>query len=221
MKTFILFDHDGVLVDTERWYYLANKRALAELGIELPLPAYLDLMADGVTVWTLARAAGVDEQHIHAGRARRDSFYRDSLEAEEIEIPGVVETLQTLSSCCRMAIITTAKRVDFELIHRHRKIRDYMEFVLTVEDYAHAKPHPEPYLSGLRRFQAPPAQTLVVEDSARGLKSAVAAGLDCVVVHNDFTASQDLSAAIRKIKDFRELPGLLETFAGDSGGSRD
>lgn len=220
MKRFLLLDHDGVLVDTEHWYYLANKRALAELGIALPLPAYLDLMADGVSVWTLARTAGFDDQHIHAGRARRDSFYRSYLETEDIEIPGVVETLEVLSASCRMAIITTAKRVDFELIHRDRKIRDYMDFVLTVEDYARAKPHPDPYLSGLRRFQAPLAQTLVVEDSARGLKSAVAAGIDCVVVHNDFTARQDLSAATIKIKDFRDLPGLLETLAGGSGGSR-
>jgi beta-phosphoglucomutase-like phosphatase (HAD superfamily) len=50
VKKYILFDHDGVLVETEQWYYLANKRALASLEIDLQLDAYLMNMTDGVSV---------------------------------------------------------------------------------------------------------------------------------------------------------------------------
>lgn len=210
MKKFILFDHDGVLVNTEHWYYMANKKALKELGVDLPLPDYLELMADGTKVWTLAQAAGIDDQRINAARVRRDNYYQQHLMTEDIEISGVTEALQELSSICRMAIVTTSRRVDFELIHRDRRIVDYMEFVLTVEDYPRAKPHPDPYLSALCRFQATQEQALVVEDSARGLKSAVAAGVDCIVVHNDFTASHDLSAATLKIETIRDLPVIME-----------
>jgi len=210
MKKFLLFDHDGVLVNTEHWYYMANKRALEELGIDLPLPGYLELMADGTKVWTLAQAAGIDDRRIAAARARRDSYYQQYLKTEDIEIRGVTETLQELSSICRMAIVTTSRRVDFDLIHRDRRIIGYMDFVLTVEDYARAKPHPDPYLSALRRFQVTSNQAIVVEDSARGLKSAVAAGVDCIVVHNDFTASHDLSAATLKIETIGELPAIME-----------
>lgn len=49
-----------------------------------------------------------------------------------------------------MAIVTTSRRVDFELIHKNRGISDYMQFVLCVEDYKKAKPYPDPYL----RFRA-------------------------------------------------------------------
>jgi HAD superfamily hydrolase (TIGR01509 family) len=213
MKKIILFDHDGVLVNTEHWYYMANQRALAELGIDLPLSVYLELMADGTKVWTLPRAVGVDEPRIEAARARRDNYYQQYLLTEDIEISGVTETLKELSSVCRMAIVTTSRRVDFELIHRDRRMIDYMDFVLTVEDYPHAKPHPAPYLSALRRFQVAADQAIVVEDSARGLKSAVAAGVDCIVVHNDFTASHDLSAATLKISDIRELPAVMAALA--------
>ena len=220
MKKFILFDHDGVLVNTEHWYYMANKRALEELGIDLSLPVYLELMANGTKVWTLAQAAGIDAQAIHESRTRRDSYYQQYLMSEDIEISGVVETLKEVSSFCNMAIVTTSRRVDFELIHRDRQIIDYMDFVLTVEDYARAKPHPEPYLSALRRFQATPDQAIVVEDSARGLKSAVAAGVDCIVVHNDFTASHDLSAATMKIETICELPAIMEEFMRGGGRTR-
>ena len=57
------------------------------------------------------------------------------------------------------------------------------------------KPHPEPYLTGLNRFGATKEEALVVEDSSRGLNSAVVAGIDCVVVDNDFTKAQDFSQA--------------------------
>ena len=84
-----------------------------------------------------------------------------------------------------------------------------MEFVLVREDYGLAKPHPEPYLTGLQRFGASREETLVVEDSARGLRSAVAAGIDCVVVHNDFTADQDFSLASHRIDTLGELTEIV------------
>jgi HAD superfamily hydrolase (TIGR01509 family) len=108
-----------------------------------------------------------------------------------------------------MAIVTTAKRVDFEIIHEKRHVRQFMEFVLVREDYTLAKPHPEPYLTGLRRFGATKEETLVVEDSSRGLNSAVAAGIDCVIVYNDFTNGHDFSQASYRIETLNELKDLI------------
>ena len=209
MKKYILFDHDGVLVETEQWYYLANKRALESLGIDLPQDAYLVNMANGVSTWEGARVSGISESEINRGRELRDRYYQEYLITEDIEIDGVLETLDLLAGEYRMGIITTSKPPDFALIHERRSILDHMEFCLTREDYERAKPHPEPYLKGLQRFGATAAETVVIEDSARGLKSAVAAGIDCIVVANEFTASHDLSKATAKIATFRELPSAI------------
>ena len=76
---------------------------------------------------------------------------------------------------------------------------DDIDCMMLRDDYEHAKPHPEPYLTGLERWGASADETIAVEDSARGLASAVAAGVDCAVVHHDFTASQDLSAAAWRV----------------------
>jgi len=215
-KKFILFDHDGVLVETEQWYYLANKRALAALGLELPRNEYLVNMANGVSSWHAARASGLSSSDIARGREQRDRYYREYLTTEDIEIDGVLETLAELSETHRMAIVTTSKRPDFNLIHEHRSILDYMEFHLTEEDYERAKPHPEPYLRGLERFGANAAETVVVEDSARGLKSAVAAGIDCIVVANKFTATHDLSQATARVETFRQLPSAIADLTNDA-----
>ena len=209
VKKYVLFDHDGVLVDTEAWYYQAGERALADIGIALDKDRYLRDMTQGGGTWAQARAAGIDEQTISRQREVRNEYYQEYLRTEAIEIEGVVETLAELSKFVRMAIVTTAKRADFELIHEKRQIRQFMDFVLVREDYVLAKPHPEPYLTGLRRLGARAGETLVVEDSSRGLQSAVAAGIDCVIVHNDFTAGHDFSAAGHRIDTLIELRDII------------
>ena len=208
-KAYILFDHDGVLVDTEPWYYKAGERALAEIGVKLDHRQYLVDMSDGAGTWAQARAAGIDEQTIAGLREVRNAYYQEYLRTEAIEIPGVVETLAELSELARMAIVTTAKREDFELIHRGRRITQHMDFVLVRDDYARPKPHPEPYLTALNRFGARREEALVVEDSVRGLRSALAAGIDCAVVHNDFTQSHDLAQAQHRIHALAELKDIV------------
>jgi HAD superfamily hydrolase (TIGR01509 family) len=209
VKKYMLFDHDGVLVDTEFWYYKAGERALADIGLALDKDQYLRDMNQGLGTWAQARAAGIDEQTISRQREIRNDYYQEYLRTEAIEIEGVVETLAELSKYVRMAIVTTAKRVDFEIIHERRQIRQFMDFVLCREDYELAKPHPEPYLTGLKRLGATREETLVVEDSARGLNSAVAAGIDCVIVHNDFTTAHDFSQASYRIETLIELKDII------------
>ncbi|MFC5175329.1 HAD family hydrolase [Nocardioides taihuensis] len=209
MKKYLLLDHDGVLVDTEPWYFRAGQRALADLGLSLDRDDYLHDMSRGLGTWARARAAGVGEPTITRQRELRDTYYQEYLRTEAIEIDGVVDALAELARHVRMAVVTTAKRVDFDLIHEQRRIVPFMDFVLVREDYQQAKPHPEPYLTALERFGADRHEALVVEDSARGLASAVAAGIDCAVVHNDFTRGQDFSLATWRSDSLRQLTGMV------------
>ena len=209
MKRFILWDNDGVLVDTEHWYFTATQRALAEINFTLEKETYLERMVQGASSWDLAIARGVDEELARAQRIRRDTYYQEYLARENIQIPGVETVLATLAKTHQMAIITTSRRTDFNLIHQRRNITNYMDFVLAREDYTQSKPNPEPYLTGLKRFDARPEECLVIEDSQRGLQAAIAAGIDCAIVHNAFTASQDFSGARYRITSLAELPGIL------------
>ena len=171
---------------------LANKRALASPN------------------WSFRVGGGTSFRNIQKLNGRGSRYYQEYLMKEDIEIEGVLQTLAELADTYRMGIVTTSKRTHFALIHEKRFILDYMEFYLTVEDYERAKPHPEPYLRGLQRFGATAAETVVIEDSARGLKSAIAADIDCIVVANEFTAAHDLSKATAKVATFRELPSTIK-----------
>jgi HAD superfamily hydrolase (TIGR01509 family) len=209
VKKYILFDHDGVLVDTEFWYFKSAERALTEAGFALDKDQYLRDMARGSGSWAQAKTVGIDDRTLSRVREARNGYYQEYLRTEAIEIDGVVDTLAELSTYVRMAIVTTAKRADFDIIHEKRQIRQFMDFVIVREDYELAKPHPEPYLAGLKRFGAAREETLVVEDSTRGLTSAVAAGIDCAVVHNEFTKANDFSQASYRIDSLSELKDIL------------
>lgn len=206
---YLLWDHDGVLVDTERWYYEATRTLLAQLGVELTREVYLDLMADGRPSWDLARERGIPEQEIQARRADRNLLYQEYLRSHPIEIDGVDDVLAELGSRYQMAIITTAKPSDMQVIHEGRDLLRHFSFVLANGDYPRSKPHSDPYLAGLARFNATPAEAIAIEDSSRGLRSARAAGLRCIVVRSDFTASQDFTGACRVVDSIREVPGVI------------
>lgn len=208
-KKYILFDNDGVLVETEPLYFEANVKALKELDVELSFDRYMKIMARGGTAWELALEAGITKETIDKKRFQRDIYYQELIKTRDIEIPNVKEILKELSKKYKMAIITTSRREDFELIHKNRGIVDFMDFVLCVEDYPKAKPYPDPYLAGLAKFKALNNEAIVIEDSQRGLSSAVNAKIDCVIVKNEFTLTHDFSKASFHINKLEELLSLL------------
>lgn len=210
MKKYLLFDNDGVLVETEPYYFKANVKALAEFGLELSFDTYMEIMARGGTAWEVAKKSAISQQEIDKKRAQRDLYYREYIQNEHIEIDGVVDVLKELSKSYKMGIVTTSRRVDFDLVHNERDIIQYMDFTLCVEEYSHSKPHPDPYLAGMKKFNATEEECLVIEDSQRGLTSAVNAGIECVVVDNEFTRTHDFSKATYRIKSIKELSQLLK-----------
>lgn len=211
MKKYILFDNDGVLVETEKWYYEANKKSLYEIDVELTFDVYMEIMARGGTAWEVAKKHGHKQHVIDEQRRRRDTYYREFISSEQIEIDGVVEVLQELCKEYSCGIVTTSRRVDFDLIHSQREIIKYMDFALCVEEYPRAKPYPDPYLAGMKKFNASHEECLVIEDSQRGLSSAFNAGIECAVVENEFTLSHDFTDATYRIKNLKELPQLLKS----------
>lgn len=213
MVTHLLFDHDGVLVDTEQWYFEATRDALARLGVIMTFDDYKQHLVDGRSNWISARNKGATEAEVASAKAWRDDRYQYFLQRKDIDIAGVSEVLGDLAENFRMAVITTSKRTDFELIHRERTLLDCMEFALCREDYDKAKPDAEPYRAGLLRFGIGPESAAVIEDSKRGLAAAKAAGILSIKVHNEFVTHQQ-AVADYEIQSLQELPDLLMSING-------
>jgi HAD superfamily hydrolase (TIGR01509 family) len=210
----ILWDNDGILVDTEPLYYEANREVLAELGIALGHEAYREIsLCIGGSVLELARVDGRGDAEIEALRLQRNDRYAELIEERAGLFPGVRQTLEALADRVRMAIVTSSNPDHFDLIHSRLGILHFFEFVLTGNDFTRFKPHPDPYLLGAERMGLQPAECLVVEDSARGLASAVAAGIPCAVIPHALSAGADFSSASAVLDHIGQVPDLFNRSA--------
>ena len=208
----ILWDNDGVLVDTEGLFFTATREALARAQVILTREVYLDfVMTNGRSVFEMAEARGWTPNGIAALRRERDAAYAAMLHSgPSLAIDGIAETLQALHGRARMAVVTSSLREHFELAHRRTGMERFFEVVVAREDYEQSKPHPEPYLTALHRLGLRPGRCVAIEDSERGLTAATRAGLRCIVVPNELTRGCAFPGASAVLADSR---AILDTIA--------
>ena len=211
MISTILWDNDGVLVDTERLYFEATRQVLKIFDVDLTHEEFTRLyLVDGVGTKALTEKRGLSEELSNQLRDRRNALYQHMLQEEELLIQDVRETLMTLERKYQMGIITSSRKSHFDTIHERTGILKHFAFFLTGDDYQKYKPDPEPYLLGIKKSGHKPEECIVVEDSPRGLESAHAAGLPCVIIRGPFTDNCDFSTADYILNTVGDLPDLLE-----------
>jgi HAD superfamily hydrolase (TIGR01509 family) len=210
----ILWDNDGVLVDTEGLYFRATQTALRKVGIDLTPEQFKEIsLRRGESTFRLAIEAGIGADEIAHLRGERDRIYAESLAATSCVIDGAEEVLRSLHGRVRMGVVTSTRRKHFEIAHAKGGLTKYLDFLITHEDYRHTKPHPEPYLTAVARYELRPGDCVVVEDSERGLAAATAAGLKCMIVLSEWTRDGDFRGACRVLESIRDVPGEVVKLA--------
>jgi beta-phosphoglucomutase len=178
----IVFDFDGVLVDSEPIRFKAGALALEEIGVPLTWEGF-------ITTW-LGRTdqAGLrdilGERYESQGKrvvARRNALY----EAWLAEVPPYADAIRLLGRIptgIRLSLATGSRRMEVERILTRLGSIQRFQALVTAEDYRHAKPAPEPFLVAARHMDLQPASCLVVEDSPAGVVAAHAAGMPVLAV---------------------------------------
>lgn len=191
-----LFDYNGVLVDDEHVHLEAFRDVLGPLGIELDERDYWEKYL-GFDDAGAFRAILLD-----AGRTPSDADVRELIEAKRPRylerardtlraFEGAVELVRRRAAAGPVAIVSGALRDEIALGIRVLGVEDVVRKVISAEDTAESKPHPEGYLLGiaaLAELIGPEAarQALVIEDSISGVEAAKAAKLTCVAVGHSY-----------------------------------
>ncbi|MFL6178997.1 MAG: HAD family hydrolase [Actinomycetes bacterium] len=177
----VLFDMDGLLVDSEPQWFAAETRTVQQLGGVWGKQQQLDLLGSN-----LAFAAEYMIEHTESDRPAHEVMelllenMTDELSRGVTFRPGALELVSNLASeGIAMALVTSSVRVHVEAVLQH-VAGDPFQAIVTADDVTRLKPHPEPYLTALDVIGAVAAQTVVLEDSPTGIASAEAAG--CIVV---------------------------------------
>ena len=145
---------------------------------------------------------------------RGDQRYAHLLRDRDTVLPGVRETLEELHGEVEMGVVTGSRRDHFDIIHQSSGLLEFFRFVLTREDYARGKPHPDGYWAALTHCQVTAAECVVVEDSTRGAAAAVAAGLRCIVIPNELTRGAPFPEAHKVLDSVRAVPPAVRVLAG-------
>ena len=112
---------------------------------------------------------------------RRNALYEERLD-EVPAFPDTVRLMERVPDGTRLAVATGSRRMEVDRILTRLRLLSRFRAIVTAEDYARAKPAPDPFLAAARRLDLPPASCLVIEDSLAGITAARAAGMPVVAV---------------------------------------
>ncbi|MCH5378051.1 MAG: HAD hydrolase-like protein, partial [Planctomycetes bacterium] len=114
----ILWDNDGVLVDTEGLYFRATQEVLRSIGVCLTVDQFKEVsLRRGESCFVLAAERGVTDDEISRLRTERDRMYAELLGSQSWAVDGAEEVLRSLHGRVRMGVVTSARRVHFEAAH--------------------------------------------------------------------------------------------------------
>lgn len=191
----VLFDLDGVIVDSEELHYQAYQQVLAPLGVRVSREEYgREWIGKGrgaeYAVETYGLALTPEDL-----RQRRNEAYFHILRKGVSLMPGVVAALERLSPHFALAVATNSNRQDTIFVLEHLAVRRYFTAVVTRDMYARPKPAPDAFLTAARELGLPPGRCVVIEDAFKGVIAAARAGCRCIAIPHDFTRCNDFSAA--------------------------
>ncbi len=209
----VLFDFDGVLVDTEWAIYQAWLRTFRAHGHELPLEVYTRCIGSDFATWSpkthLQELSGLDFDW-HDLDARRQEEILTELKHEGT-MAGVIPLLEYLTrTAIRRAVVSSSSHQWVDGWLEKLAISPYFETVVCRGDAEQIKPAPDLYLEAARRLGLEPESCLVIEDSLNGVKSAKAAGMPVWVVPNRVTAGLDFATADRIFPSLVELAAAFQ-----------
>lgn len=205
----IIFDFDGLIVDTESVGYQTWHELYAQHGHHLPVETY-------------AQAIGTEFNELYDPRRDLDALLGRALAWPELELlrvererelrstlrtlPGVVDRLKEareLGLPCAVASSSPLSWVGKWI--EELELREWFHHLTTVDDTGKVKPDPSLFLHAADKMEVEPAEVLVFEDSLNGLRAAKTAGMRCIVVPGPMTRHLDFDGALRQVGSLQEV----------------
>ncbi len=205
----VIFDLDGVLIDSEELQFRAYAEVLAALGVRIEKGEYArEWIAQGGGPEYAVRTYGldVDPQDL---RQRKQPIYHRLLESEARLMPGVEAALERLGATFPLGLATNSSRADLEVVLARFDIARFFQARITRECYQRAKPAPDAFRAAAAELLVEAGRCLVVEDTYRGLLAAHRAGCRCVVIPHELTRDNDFGLAAAVLGNLEELTEAL------------
>ena len=208
----VVFDMDGLLVDTEAMSKDAMTVAARQQGVELPHELFVRMVG-----LNFATSGAIVAEHFGPGfdvpafQAESTRLFRAAGDIGVALKSGVVELLDLLDELkLPRAIATSSPHQDVERNLGRHGLRERFDAVVAGGDYPRSKPFPDPFLTAAEALGIDPGHCLALEDSHNGIRAAHAAGMMAVMVPDLLEPDEEMHAlCVRIIESLHEVRGLI------------
>ncbi|WP_429367764.1 HAD family hydrolase [Paenibacillus sp. DS2015] len=208
----IVFDFDGLIIDTETVWYLAFKEVLQGYNVDFPLEVFVKCIGtdDAALYAFIEEKLGVESIEIIMNLTKEN--HKAKMELLDIR-EGVREYLiEAKNLGLKIGLASSSSREWVEGFLKQLQILDYFEVIKTGDEVEKVKPDPTLYIKTLEALNINADEAVAFEDSANGARAAIAAGLKCVIVPNEVTKEINFEKFHLRINSMSEM-GLTQVIS--------
>lgn len=207
-NNYIIFDMDGVLLDSEPMHQEIIYEVFQLKGIPFD-KAYIQTLT-GMSAFPMWEKVKRDAQRSESVeeliKFHRDYFFKRLPEVKVPLVPHVKDVLEKFKNEGKhLSLASSSGRKLIDIFTQQTNIAHYFEVIMSGDDVQYSKPNPEIFLKVAQWYGLPATQFTVIEDSTNGVKAAKSAGMQCVGFQNPLSGGQDLSQADLLIHSMQEL----------------
>lgn len=205
----VIFDMDGVIVDTEPVHSYAYFKHFAELNIDVSKEMFTSFMGNSTrnTFQKLKELFPIEEE-VEDLIQRKRTLFNDAFDTKEdlVLLDGVEALIIDLyKNGMQLIVASSASKVTIDRVFKRFDLYQYFSHIVSGEDFPNSKPHPAIFDYAASLSTAAKENCLVIEDSTNGVIAAKAAGIFCIGYNSLHSKLQDLSKADVIINHFDEL----------------
>lgn len=183
----IIFDLDGVIIDSEPLHVNTEKRLFSEYGITVESEDWIRFK--GLTpraVFEFVRSKYNLEEDLDIFLEKKHRYLAEAYEGTLSLFPDFLPFVRRFRNGFVFALTTSTRRPLTDWVLSKFRLKDIFQVVVTADDVVHGKPHPEPYTKTIQHLKLRSSECVVIEDSINGVISAKAAGAKCIAVTTSF-----------------------------------
>jgi HAD superfamily hydrolase (TIGR01509 family) len=211
----LIFDMDGLMIDSERLYWVVEKGIARQFGKKVGEETLWKMMGrrpiEGMRIFVQDLGLSLSSERV---LEMRDELMREKYRNESEPMPGLMHILDAFYGRLKLAVCTGAQKEFMEIVVDRLKIRDRFDVLQASDEIKKGKPDPEIYLQTCDKLGVPPRQSVVLEDSSNGCLAAKRAGCYTIAVPSNYSRGQDFGCADFTAADLfdaeRHISNLLD-----------
>ena len=201
----VIFDMDGVIVDSEPYQFLAFQDLFQEYGVKLTRENFNGVGRTAKENIELLMKKWRIQGDLLQLSEKREEIYRRLIKNNVKPMKGAIRLINRLGFSCKLAVASSSIRKNIDFILTSLKLKGKFDAVVGGDEVKNGKPAPDIFIAAAAKLKVKPSACVVIEDAERGVAAAKAAKMFCIAVPNKYTLGHNFSEADLVVSSLEEI----------------